>query len=232
MDKVPAFVSVVFMITTFVTVGIFLLAVRSLPSSRWSRLLAFAVPFGLVLQFVIGSGGVFQNTTALPPRLFVFGAAPSLALIAVLFWFARDEVVLRLSLPVLTILHTIRVPVELVLAWLADASAVPQIMTFHGTNFDIISGITAPLAFVVALRTGPLARWLLAGWNVAAFALLLNVVITAVFCVPSPIQKLAFDQPNMAVLYFPYSWLPTVVVPIVLFSHLAALYQLFAPRPR
>jgi len=38
---------------------------------------------------------------------------------------------------------------------------------------------------------------------------------------------LAFDQPNIAVLYFPFSWLPTYVVPVVLFCHLAALRKLY-----
>ena len=30
----------------------------------------------------------------------------------------------------------------------------------------------------------------------------------------------------LAVLYFPFIWLPSVVVPIVLFSHLASLWKL------
>jgi hypothetical protein len=45
-----------------------------------------------------------------------------------------------------------------------------------------------------------------------------------------PAQQLNFDQPNRAVLYFPYVWLPAIVVPIVLFSHLAALWQIFVRR--
>jgi hypothetical protein len=58
----------------------------------------------------------------------------------------------------------------------------------------------------------------------------LNVVITAIFCVPSPIQQLAFDQPNRAVLFFPYIWLPTVIVPIVFFSHAASLWKLLTNK--
>jgi hypothetical protein len=41
-----------------------------------------------------------------------------------------------------------------------------------------------------------------------------------------PFQQFAFDQPNIAVLYFPFIWLPSCVVPLVLLSHLAAIRQL------
>jgi len=41
-----------------------------------------------------------------------------------------------------------------------------------------------------------------------------------------PIQQFAFEQPNRAVLYFPFIWLPSVVIPIFIFSHLAAFWQL------
>jgi hypothetical protein len=38
-------------------------------------------------------------------------------------------------------------------------------------------------------------------------------------------QQMSFDQPNRAVLFFPYVFLPTIIVPIVLASHLFALYK-------
>lgn len=231
MDQVPAFVSVVFMVTTFIAVGIFLFAVRSTRADSFaSRFLLFIVPFWLILQFVVASSGFYLNTASLPPRLFVFGFAPALLLIIGLFFFARSTIVAALPLTLLTIIHVIRIPVELTLAWLAEARAVPEIMTFHGTNLDILSGITAPLAFYFANKKTPISRVVLILWNFAALALVLNIVITAILCVPSPIQRLAFDQPNIAVLYFPYVWLPAVVVPIVFFSHFASLYKLLIRR--
>ena len=41
---------------------------------------------------------------------------------------------------------------------------------------------------------------------------------------------MAFEQPNRAVLFFPYIRLPTIIVPVVLFSHLAALWKLLYAR--
>jgi hypothetical protein len=98
-------------------------------------------------------------------------------------------------------------------------------MTFEGTNFDLFSGITAPIVAYLEFRTTTNKRLLFA-WNILCLLLLLNVVITAVFALPSPFQKLAFEQPNIAVLYFPFNLLPTVVVPTVLLGHLVAIRQL------
>ena len=87
----------------------------------------------------------------------------------------------------------------------------------------VLSGLSAPVIAYIAFRNGSVNKRLLLVWNVLTLMLLLNVVITAAFCIPSPIQQLAFDQPNIAVLYFPMNLLPTVVVPLVLFAHVIAI---------
>ena len=114
----------------------------------------------MIVQYVLASGGFFQNTHALPPRMFLFGFAPALGLIALAFLVARKSFVSALPIALLMIVHVIRIPVELTLSWLSQAGAVPEVMTYHGTNFDIISGVTAPLAFYFALKntSGPALR--------------------------------------------------------------------------
>ncbi len=101
-------------------------------------------------------------------------------------------------------------------------------MTFEGRNFDIISGLTAPIIYWLAFRGGKTNRPLLIVWNLIAFGLLINIVTNALLSFPFPFQQLAFDQPNRALLYFPFIWLPTLIVPIVLFCHLASFWQLFS----
>jgi hypothetical protein len=229
MEQVPVYVSVVFMVTAFATVGIFLYGVKSARPASWvSNLVLFAVPFWMIFQFILARTGFFASTAVVPPRLLVFAVGPALLFIAFLFVAARQTFISSLPLTVLTIIHIIRIPVELTLAWLADAGAVPELVTFHGTNFDILSGITSPLAFYFATRKDPTARIVLIVWNLAALALVFNVVITAIFCLPTPFQQFAFDQPNIAVLHAPFIWLPAVVVPIVWFCHFASLYKLLA----
>jgi hypothetical protein len=101
-------------------------------------------------------------------------------------------------------------------------------MTFEGRNFDILSGLTAPIIFWLVFRQGKINRLLLLVWNFLALGLLINIVVNAFLSFPFAFQQFAFDQPNRAVLYFPFVWLPTVVVPLVLFCHLASIWQLLS----
>jgi hypothetical protein len=158
------------------------------------------------------------------------GVFTAVLLIAAYFVFFRNTFVERLPLSILTLLHIIRIPVEFVLLWLFQGGLVPQVMTFEGRNFDILSGITAPVVAWLAFRGNTVNRPMLAAWNLLTLALLVNIVATAVLSIPSPIQRFGLDQPNVAIMYFPYNWLPTVVVPIVLFSHLAALWKMAANK--
>lgn len=134
----------------------------------------------------------------------------------------RQKVLDGVDLKSLTYFHSIRIPVEIVLALLFHQGIVSVYMTFEGTNFVLFSGITVPLVAFLAFRKTSIKRKLLLWWNVLGLLLLLNVVITAVFAIPSPFQKLSLDQPNMAVLYFPFNLLSTVLVPLELFAHLVA----------
>ena len=226
-ENLPAFIVVVFIITTLLTVGIFQNAIkRGLFSSKMTTFLSFVLPFGLFFQATLAFIGFYQVTNTFPPRLFVFAILPAVLTILGLFIFSRGFIE-RLPLQILTFLSIIRIPVELVLLWLYQNGQVPQLMTFEGRNFDILSGLTAPLIAWLAFRGGQINKPLLIIWNILGLLLLINIVSHAALSLPSPIQQLAFDQPNRGVLYFPFIWLPSIIVPIVLFSHLASLWQLF-----
>ncbi|MBA4183709.1 MAG: hypothetical protein H0X49_06820, partial [Acidobacteria bacterium] len=179
-------------------------------------------------QAALASSGFYLLVDVFPPRLPLFAVIPALVLIILLFIFARKDFISRIPLKTLTLLHVIRIPVEIVLLWLFQNGQVPQLMTFEGRNFDILSGLTAPIIAWLAFRNGKTNRPLLIAWNIFALLLLINIVANAVLSIPSPFQQLAFEQPNRAVLYFPFVWLPSVVVPVVLFCHLASLNILFS----
>jgi hypothetical protein len=225
-ENLPTYIVVVFILTTLLTVGIFQYAMkRGSFASRTTAFLSFVLPFWLVLQATIAILGFYQVTDSIPPRLLPFAILPALLIIIGLFIFSRDFVE-KLPLQVLTFLSIIRIPVELVLLLLFQHGQVPQLMTFEGRNFDILSGISAPFVAWLAFRGSKTNKPLLIVWNVFALILLINIVSHAVLSLPSPIQQLAFEQPNRGVLYFPFIWLPSTVVPIVFFSHLASLWQL------
>jgi hypothetical protein len=232
MDHVPGYVSLVFILTTFATAAIFLLAAKQAGAiDLASRVLVFLIPLWMIVQAVIGVSGFYQVTEGVfPPRIALAGVLPANLLILIYFIFFREGFIDKLPLRVLTLLHVIRIPVELVLYWLFLGKAIPEVMTFAGRNFDILSGVLAPIVYFAAFRGGKTNRGILIGYNLLGLVLLANIVTIAVLSLPTPMQQLAFDQPNRAVLYFPYVWLPSVVVPIVFFSHLAALWQLLRKR--
>lgn len=231
MESVPGYVSIVFILTTFASVAFLLQAAKRVDLQALpSRILLFSLPLWIIFQTILGVGGFYQKTDALPPRIAVFGAFPPLFLIATFFVFFRKSFIEKLPLATMTMLHVVRIPVEVVLYWLYVAGAVPQVMTFEGRNFDILSGILAPIVTLLAFRGGRINKWLLAGYNLFGLALLINIVTIAILSIPSPTQLMSFDQPNRAALFFPYIWLPVIVVPIVLFSHLAVLWKFLATK--
>jgi hypothetical protein len=231
MDPVPAYVSVVFILTTFASVAFLIQAikavgVRSLPS----QILIFLLPLWILFTAVLALGGFYADPGSWPPRIVLFAVFPTLLTILCYFVFFRKTFIERLPLSLLTLLHVVRIPVEIVLLWLFLAGTIPQSMTFEGRNFDIVSGLLAPVVWFLALRRGVETRWLLVPYNLLGLGLLFNIVSIAVRAMPSPAFDPASGQPNLAVAYFPYIWLPAIVVPIVLFSHLAALWKLFAKK--
>ncbi len=171
--------------------------------------------------------GVYSDTTSFPPPQFLL-IAPVLVVLAGMLLLKRGRRWLGgLPLFALTALHVLRIPVELVLHQAYEAGLVPRDMTYSGFNFDIVSGITA-LALMFWMRSArPPGRAVLLAWNVGALILLGVVVITAVLSIPSSVQRLNNDHPNVLVTAAPWVLLPAVLVPAVLFAHVAALVRLW-----
>jgi hypothetical protein len=225
MEHLPAYIPFLFGTTTLLAVGLFYKASRSSKST-----LALITGW-MLLQTGIGLTGFYTHTSGLPPRLLLLVLPPLLTILLLFVTPAGRRFIDGLNLRILTLLHVVRIPVEIVLLWLFLHKAVPQLMTFEGRNLDILSGLTAPLVYYFAFVQKTLGRKGQLLWNVACIALLMNIVGTAALAAPTPFQKLAFEQPNVGVLYFPFVWLPGVVVPLVLLSHLASVRQLLRKKP-
>jgi hypothetical protein len=227
-ENLPWYISATFIITTFVTVGMFFYAAkRGAFTSFTTKFLSFALPFWIFFEATLALIGFHQNQQQIPPRIVLFGVAPAIICALVILIFAAKNFVALLPLSVLTLIHVVRVPIEIVLWWLSEVGMVPRLMTFGGRNFDILAGITAPFIWWLAFRDGKINRPLLFVWNIFALLLLVNIVFLAALSVPTPMQQFGFDVPNVAVTYFPFIWLPTVIVPIILFCHLASFRKLF-----
>ena len=220
MNNLPVYISIIFVLTTILTVVFFYKAARH---SRNFLIVAFA---WMIIQTVLALRMFYTLTTTIPPRIILL-AVPPLVIIVCLFITTRGKRFLdNLDIKYLTLLHVIRIPVEVVLLWLSINKVIPKLMTFEGRNFDIAAGITAPVIYYFVFVKNSLNKKVLLAWNFICLALLLNIVINAVLSAPTAFQQFAFDQPNIAILYFPFNLLPAVVVPLVLLSHLVAIRQL------
>ena len=220
MENLPSYISMIFGLTTILTSWIFYKAAGN------SKPVLLIILIWLAVQVFIARSGFYTVTDTLPPR-FLLLVLPPFLVIAGLFLSPKGRNFIDgLDLKSLTILHTIRIPVEIVLFFLFTYKTIPELMTFEGRNFDILSGITAPVIFYFAFVRKQLSRKIILIWNMICLGLLINIVSNAILSAPFPFQQFAFDQPNIAVLYFPFIWLPCCVVPLVLLSHLAAFRQL------
>jgi hypothetical protein len=220
LSNLPIYVGIIFGLTTLLTALFFYKA------SRNSTISAIVIFAWLILQMSIGLSGFYTETKGFPPK-FILLVFPPLLLIIALFVSPKGRKYLDgLDMATLTLLHTVRVLVELVLYWLFIYKAIPQLMTFEGRNFDILAGLSAPLIWYFGFVKNNLSKNFLLLWNIIGLGLLINIVVNAVLSAPFSFQQFAFDQPNIAVLYFPFLWLPCFVVPVVLLSHLAAIRKL------
>lgn len=226
MENLPAHISLVFVLTTLLTILLFYKAANN-SSATLLILLGW-----LTLQTIIGLTGFYTITNTTPPRFLLLVFPPLLAIIVLFSTSKGRKYIDSLDAKTLTLLHTIRIPIEIVLFWLFVQRAIPELMTFEGRNFDIISGLTAPIILYFGWIKNRLTKKVLLGWNFICLGLLLNIVANAVLSAPFPFQKFAFEQPNIAVLYFPFNWLPSCIVPLVLFAHLATIRQLISSKPK
>ncbi|WP_323832234.1 hypothetical protein [Algoriphagus sp. D3-2-R+10] len=174
----------------------------------------------MLILGVLSYSGYFEDTFAKPPR-FVFVIIATICLFICFYRFISKN---KIRINFLIAIHMLRVPVEVVLYQLYLQNKVPILMTFKGYNFDIVIGVFAVLLLSYLLVTKrnmpkPFMIW----WNVFGLGFLGIIVFIAVLSSPLPIQQFAFDQPNIAVLGFPYIYLPSYIVPVVFLSHILAI---------
>ena len=220
MENLPVYINVGFVLITLLTIWLFYKA------TNYSKLVWIIITAWLIIQTIISLTGFYTITKTNPPH-FLLLVLPALIFIILLFATNKGRIFIdNMDVKMLTLLHAIRIPVELILFGLFINKTIPEAMTFEGRNFDILSGLTAPFIYYFGFVKKTLDKKIILAWNFICLALLINIVATAILSAPFTFQKLAFDQPNIAILYFPFVWLPCCIVPIVFLSHLASIRQL------
>ena len=196
-----------------------------LQANKYFKVVSLVMIGWLILQTVLAEKGFYLKSTGMPPRLIAAVVPPVLFILGCFILPAGRRYLDTLDPRMLTWLHIVRIPVEFCLYTLMIHHLVPVVMTFEGRNFDIISGITSPIVAYFGYTKKRLPGTVIIAWNIICLLLVLHVVYYGIFSAPTEIQKYAFDQPNVAVLYFPFIWLPSFIVPLVILSHLVCIRQ-------
>lgn len=224
MQTLPLYVYITFGLIVIFAIGLFYKA------ANYSKPFLIITSLWVIFQSILGMNGFYMVTTT-PPRFLLLVLPPAILLLILLATPAGRRFIDGLNIKTLTIFHIIRIPVEVVLYWLFLNKAIPGVMTFEGRNFDILSGLSAPLVWYFGFVKGSLNKTLLMIWNLICLGLLLNIVSITVLTVVTKSEPAAFGQSTMALVHFPFFLLPACLVPLVLFSHAAAIRQLLKKKP-
>lgn len=222
-ELLPNWIDVLFSLTVVATIIFFYF------SNGKAKLATAIIVLWSIIQSVLAYQGFYQNATAMPPRFALVLVPSTLFIIYGLLPRQQRWLLKNRNSRISTFLHTVRLPVEIVLFGLFTHKMVPELMTFEGRNFDIIMGITAPVIGFLLIR-GKLNKKILLTWNVVGLILVSFILFNGLLSAELPFQQFAFEQPNRAVAYFPFVLLPATVVPIVIWTHISDIILLRKQR--
>ncbi len=174
--------------------------------------------------------GFFEDFSSWPPRV-IFVLAPPMLLSVGLLFSPFFRLLLR-TIPPSWLVHiqAFRILMELFLWMGYKGGYVPAQMTFEWLNFDIIAGLTAPLAGLVFFGQRRFRKPEAILWNVSGMILLFNILIIAILSTPSPWRVFHNEPANTFVATFPFILIPGFIVPFAFSMHLFSLYQIFTSK--
>jgi hypothetical protein len=226
-----AFVAIVVAMLVLVLGGAARAARRVGPGAvRGVRVAGVALVGWLALTGMLAERGFFEDFRSMPPRM-LLGVGPALLALFALACSRRIGPLVAALPPAWPVAaQTFRIAVEIVLWQLALAGAIPELLSFHGRNVDILVGLTAPVVayacFVRRAWPARVAVW----WNWAGVVILLNVVVHAQLSAPTPWRIFETDPPATFIADWPYIWLPAFLVPVAWLLHAVSLRQLRSRR--
>jgi hypothetical protein len=185
---------------------------------------------------IAARSGVLADFARRPPPMMFVLAGTAAAGLAIGLSRIGARLAAGLSFATLIGIQSFRLPLELVMHRAAREGVMPVHMSFSGYNFDIVAGASA-VVVAVLLAAGKAPRALAMAWNMLGAALLVTIVIIGVSSLP---MFAAFgdapDRLNTWMAYFPFVWLPTVMVAAAFAGHIViarkVLMELRAARAR
>jgi hypothetical protein len=200
------------------------------PAGRRNRVVTLtALLLAAWLTFTAGLAltGLAADFSSFPPPMMPLVLLPPLVAAVVLTFSGKFGAVLR-HVPVtwLLYLQSFRVAVEVLLWALHGQGLLPVQMTFEGLNFDVLTGVTAPVTAYLLTARPAWRRPFLLGWNVMGLILLATIVAISILSLPTPLRVFTNEPANTIVTRFPFIWLPGFLVPLAYTLHFFALRKI------
>ncbi|MDB5104725.1 MAG: hypothetical protein JWP91_2414 [Fibrobacteres bacterium] len=210
--------------------GMFLWGAAAAGNGRAALTAAMVLALWLIYTGLMAGKGLLLDPEAVPPPMALI-LFPGLILAgAAAFTGFGGRMAKHLGYASLVGFHAFRLPLEGLLWWFYRQGRLPVQMTFEGRNPDILTGISAVI-LAVLLKRGAAGRKAVMIWNLCGFALLINIVTVAILSLPGRMRAFHNEPANTLVLYFPYVWLPAVLVLGALLGHLLVFRKLRLMQP-
>ncbi len=231
--------SVLFLILTIALFGLIILGLRyALQQVSWHSkkknkvMLGTATGFVLwiALSGILAANGFFTEFQAMPPR-FVLLILPPLLFIMWLA-FSPSFALLLHAIPQawLIYIQLFRIIVEIVLWLVFLDNIIPVQMTFEGRNFDILTGLTAPVVAYFCFHRKVWSWKAAVVWNILGIALVVNIVLISILSAPTPFRVFMNEPANTFIAHLPFVWLPAFVVPVAYWLHILSIKQLLSKK--
>jgi hypothetical protein len=196
---------------------------------RAAVLMAAACGTWMAVTWAVADSGALRRWDSVPPPFALLAASVFLISLRLAFSTVGRRLALHVPLWALVGVHVFRYPLELAMHGMYERGVMPVQMSYSGLNFDIVTGITAPLIAGLVL-SGRAGQRLVLAWNILGSILVLNVVIVAILSTPPVAYFGGGDRLNVWVTYPPFVWLPAILVVAALAGHLV-IFRAIRPGP-
>jgi hypothetical protein len=240
---VVSFIAIVGVLYTALILGVLYADNRVERDSTWTiRLLRLSAGGFLLLTGLFALDKSFADFTGTPPKLIFPIVAGFAGMFAMAFHPRMKEWLEQIPQSWLIGLQSFRIFVEIILFYMAARHLMPVEMTWEGRNFDLLTGVTAPIFafYVYSKEQGRSTKASVAGatktliivWNILGMLLVGNAFVTGMLTTPTPMRMIWSEVANTAVGFFPFIWLPAFLVPFAFFLHILSLRKALAKTSR
>jgi hypothetical protein len=171
--------------------------------------------------------GILARLDILPPPFIVMMVFALISAFAVGCTSFGKTVAENTSWKILIALQCFRLPLEIFMHHAYEKKIMPIQLSYSGYNFDLLTGLGAVILLEILRFSPKFSKQFIWIWNVWGIYCLIAIGVIAV--TGSPIIAGFGTEPenlNTWVLFFPYVWLPAVLVVLAVFGHIVITRKL------